>query len=143
MNPVLTEVGTGVAALLAGEQPQPSPVPFVGLIPWALRGLLLIPALQIAGVVATLRQLQRWRLDPERRPSGERAWGLHILLPLIPDLLLALNLIPMLGKRRGYLMLYKPDSSWIVLVCGSLALAWSSMRTRLVLGTKSGSVDKA
>jgi hypothetical protein len=81
--------------------------------------------------------------DPERRPSGGRAWGLHILLPLIPDLLLALNLIPMLGKRRGYLMLYKPDSSWIVLVCGSLALAWSSMRTRLVLGTKSGSVDKA
>ena len=132
MNPVLTEVGTGVVALLAGEQPSSS-IPFVGMIPWMLRGLLLIPALQIVGVVATLRQLRRWRLDPEHRPSGGRAWGVHILLPLIPNLLLALTLIPMLGKRRGYLMFYKPDSSWTVLVCGSFALVWSLMRTGLVL----------
>jgi CubicO group peptidase (beta-lactamase class C family) len=67
-------------------------------IPWALRSQLLIPALQIGGVVATLRLLRRWRLDPKRRPSGGRAWG---LLPLIPNLLVALTLIPMLGKRRG------------------------------------------
>jgi CubicO group peptidase (beta-lactamase class C family) len=132
MMPVLAEFGLGVAALLAGEQPS-SPIPFVGMIPWLLRGLLLIPALQIVGVVATLRHLRRWHLDPEHRPRGGRAWGLHILLPLIPNLLLALTLIPMLGKRRGYLMLYKPDSSWIVWVCGSFALVWSFLRTGLFL----------
>ncbi|MCX6030975.1 MAG: serine hydrolase [Chloroflexi bacterium] len=132
MNPVLAEFGAGVAALLAGDQP--APVPFVRMIPWVLRGQLLIPALQITGVVATLRLLPRWRLDPERRPSGGRKWGLDILLPLIPDLLVALTLIPMLGKRRGYLMLYMPDFSWIAMVCGSFSLVWSFLRTGLVLG---------
>lgn len=134
MMPVLEEFGGDVDALLAGEQPAPAPIPFVGMIPWALRGQLLIPALQIVGVVATLRLLRRWRLDPERRPSGGLEWGLHILLPLIPDLLVALTLEPMLGKRRGYLMLYMPDYSWLAMICGSFALVWSFLRTGLVLG---------
>lgn len=60
--------------------------------------------------------------------------GLHILLPLIPDLLVALTLEPMLGKRRGYLMLYMPDYSWLAMICGSFALVWSFLRTGLVLG---------
>ncbi len=131
MSPVLTEVGTGVAALLAGDQH--APVPFVGMIPWILRGQLLVPALQIAGVVATLRLLRRWRLEPERRPSGGRKWGLHVLLPLVSNLLVVLTLRPLLGKRRGYLRLYMPDFSWIAMVCGSFSLLWSFMRTRLVL----------
>ena len=133
MNPVLSDLGGGVTALLAGEQP--SPVPFVGTIRWMLRGLLLIPFLQVAGVVATLLLIRRWRLEPERRPSGAGMWGPHILLTLIPDLLVALSLIPMLGARRGYLMLYMPDYSWIAMVCGGLALVWSFLRTGLVLRT--------
>jgi hypothetical protein len=131
MNPVLTEVGAGVVALLAGEQP--TTIPFVRLIPWMLRGLLLIPAVQIAGVVATLHPLRRWRLEPERRPSAGRKWGVHVLLPLIPELLAALTLKPLLSKRRGYLLLYMPDYSWIAMVCSSFALAWSFLRTWLVL----------
>jgi CubicO group peptidase (beta-lactamase class C family) len=131
MNPALSDFGGGVAALLAGEQP--SPFPFVALIPWILRSQLLLPALQIAGVVATLRLLRRWRLEPERRPSGRRKWGRHVLLPPIPNLLIALSLIPMLGKRRGYLMLYMPDYSWIAMVCGSFSLLWSVLRTGVVL----------
>lgn len=63
MNPVLSDFGGGVVALLAGEQP--TPLPFVGMIPWALRGLLLIPALQIVGFVTTQRLLRRWRRDPQ------------------------------------------------------------------------------
>ena len=106
MNPVLSDFGVGVAALLAGEQP--APIPFVGMIPWALRGQLLIPALQIASVVATLRLLRRWRQDPDSRLRGGRKRGRYILLPLIPNLLIALTLIPMLGKRRGYLILTCP-----------------------------------
>ena len=56
------------------------------------------------------------------------------MLPLIPNLLIALTLIPMLGERRGYLMLYMPDYSWIAMVCGSFALVWSFLRTGLILG---------
>lgn len=130
-NPILTEAASGAAALLAGEQP--TPVPFIRLMPWMLRAQLLIPVLQMAGVATTLGLLRRWRLDPERRPSGRRKWGLRILLPLIPNLLLALTLRPMLSKRRGYLRLYMPDYSWIARICGSFALAWSFLRTGLVL----------
>ncbi len=133
MNPVLSTFGAGVSALLAGNQP--AKVPFVGMIPWVLRGQLLIPLLQIADVIATLRQLRRWRKVSERRPRGGRAWGLHILLPLIPNLVAALTLRLMLGKRRGYMRLYMPDFSWIAMVCGSFSLLWSFLRTGLVIRT--------
>ncbi len=39
----------------------------------------------------------------------------------------------MLGKRRGYLMLYMSDYSRIATICGSLALVWGFLRTGLVL----------
>ncbi|MFX1411087.1 MAG: serine hydrolase domain-containing protein [Promethearchaeota archaeon] len=136
-NPVLIEFGMNVAALLAGEQY--SPTPFFRVVPWMLRGQLLIPALQVADVAATLRLLRRWRLEPERRPSGGRQWGWHVLLPLIPNLLVALTLKPMLGERRGYLRLYMPDYSWLAMICGSFALVWSFLRTGLVLGALRGS----
>lgn len=131
MNPVFTTVGTRVTALLAGEQPQS--IPFVGLIPWMLRGQLLIPALQLAGVVATLDLLRRWRRQPESRPRGSSALGRFILPSLIPNLLIALTLKPLLGKRRGYLKLYMPDYSWIAMLCGGFAVVWSLLRTGLIL----------
>ncbi len=132
MNPVLADLGNSVAALLAGEQS--TPLPFFHLVPWMLRGQLLIPALQLVGVVATLRQLRRWRQDPMSRPSGGARWQRHLLLPLIPNLLGALSLIPVLGKMRGYLMLYMPDYSWSAIVSSGFALVWSFLRTGLVLG---------
>jgi CubicO group peptidase (beta-lactamase class C family) len=131
MNPVVADFGGGVAALLAGAQP--APTPFFHVVPWMLRAQLLVPALQMLDVVATLRRLRRWRLEPERRPSGGRAWGRHVLLPLIPNLLAALSLLPVLGKTRGFLRLYMPDCTWIARVCGSFALVWSFLRTGLIL----------
>jgi CubicO group peptidase (beta-lactamase class C family) len=53
MNVALTEVGAGAAALLAGAQPDPLRLGII-IIPWALRGLWLIPLLQMLGVTATL-----------------------------------------------------------------------------------------
>ncbi len=75
-----TDMGLGVALRLAGEK-APS-TGWYGVVPWALRGLLLIPVLQIVGVAFTLRRIRRWRHDLDRRPSGARKWALHILLPL-------------------------------------------------------------
>jgi CubicO group peptidase (beta-lactamase class C family) len=133
MTPVLTEVGTGVAMLLAGQQPAPSQFAF---IPWALRGLLLIPVLQIVGVAATLRLLRRWRQDPNSRPSHGRKWGLHILLPLIPNL--SLVAIPIFLQASGllrFLLLFMPDLSWLALICGGFAGIWTFLRTGLILRT--------
>lgn len=129
--PVLTEVGAGAAALLAGRQPAPLEL---GFMPWAMRGLLLIPLLQIIGVGATLRQLRRWRQDPQRRPMRGRMWVLHILLPLIPNLLLTAIPVSLLtsGLIR-FTLLFVPDFSWIALICGGFAGIWSFLRTGLIL----------
>jgi CubicO group peptidase (beta-lactamase class C family) len=126
-----TEFGEGVAKLLAGERSIPNRF---GAVPWALRGLPLIPALQIVGVAVTLRRLLRWHRDPSTHPFGGRKWGRYVLLPLIPDLLVSFPLLGMLGS--GFLkvmLLFMPDVSWIALVCGSFALAWMALRTGLVL----------
>lgn len=139
MVPALTEVASGVTALLAGEQRQPSAVPFSGMIPWALRSLPLIPALQVAGALGTLWMLRRWRLDPDRRPRDRGTLARHLLVPLLSNLLLGLALLrPMLGKRRGYLRLYMPDIHLVAMVSGSFALLWSLVRARLVLRALKG-----
>ncbi len=129
MNPAISDFGTGVAALVAGEQP--APVPFVGLIPWILRAQLLIPAVCLLSAMATLRFL-RIRDAAGSQPLAGRRLSSY-LLPLIPDLAIALTLIPVLSKRRGYLMLYMPDYSRIALICGSLSLSLALLRTGKIL----------
>jgi CubicO group peptidase (beta-lactamase class C family) len=130
-NTALLEVGTGAARLLAGGQADSI---WVSVIPWALRGLLLIPALQIIGVAATLRLSGRWRRDPGSRPSRGRMWGLHILLPLIPNL--SLVAIPISLQASGllpFLLRFGPDFSWLALICGGFAGIWTFLRTGLIL----------
>jgi CubicO group peptidase (beta-lactamase class C family) len=134
MDSALLEVGNGAASLLAGSQAAPKSTS-LDVIPWALRSLLLIPLLQIAGVAATLLILRRWRRDPALRPGGVNLWGRHILLPLIPNLFLAAIPIALLasGLLRS-LMLFMPDISWIALICGGFAGIWAFLRTGLILG---------
>jgi hypothetical protein len=131
MNPVLAEVGQGLALLLAGEKPDPIQL---GFIPWMMRSLLLIPLLQIIGVVTTMRFRCRMQLDPSNETVVGRLLGRHVLLPLIPNLLIALTLIPMLGPLRGFWTLFMPDYSWIALICGGFAGIWAILRTWLVIG---------
>ncbi len=130
-NPVYVELGMQVAALLAGEPYTPTPFP--SLVPWILRGQLLIPAFQAADVVATL-----WLLRGRRRAAAKDKWALAVLLPLVPNLLIALTLKSVLGKRRDYLKLYMPDYSLLATICGGFALPWSILRTGLVLRARKG-----
>jgi CubicO group peptidase (beta-lactamase class C family) len=127
----LDELGLGAARLLAGVRPAPD---WWGASLWLMRGLPLIPLFQVASVATTLRQLQRWRREPALRPTRRRLWMRHVLFPLIPNLLVALTLFPLLGRMRGFVTLFMPDFSWIARICGSLALLWSLVRTGLVLG---------
>ncbi len=130
MKLTLDEVGLGAAQLVAGKRLSPS---VLDAAPWAMRLMLLIPILQIASVAATLGWLRRWQRDPAHHPSSGRMWRQHILLPLIPNLLAALTLIPVLGKMRGWIRLFMPDFSYLAPICGSFALVWSFLRTRLIL----------
>jgi CubicO group peptidase (beta-lactamase class C family) len=130
---VLPEVGDGVAALLGGEPPPPIRL---GFLPWAMRGQLLIPLFQIAGVLATLRLLCRWRRYPPPGSKDAGLWLRHILLPLIPNLSLAaiLGYLHASGLLR-YMRLYMPDLSWIIRIGGGFAGLWAILRTGLVLQT--------
>ena len=136
---VVMEVGEGVAALLAGEQPPPIRL---GFLPWVMRGLPLIPLLQVAGVFFTLRLLRRWRQDPALRPGRGRIWGRHILLPLIPNLSFAaiLAYLRSNGLLR-FMHLYIPDLAWTARISGSFAGIWALLRTGLVLGALGGSLS--
>ncbi len=128
---VLEEVGMGVTALLAGQQPAPIKLDF---IQWIMRLLPLIPVLQIVGVFASLRLIRGWQANPERRPSRERAWGQYILLPLIPNLSLAAILIYLQSSRLiRFLHLFMPDLAWIARISGGSAGIWAILRTGLIL----------
>lgn len=131
MQLTMTEVGAGATALLAGN---PLPPIKLGAVPWIVRGLLLIPVLQLVGVATTLSRLRRWRRDPQQRLGRGHLWGVHLLLPLIPNLLLvALPVYLLLSKLLGFLLLFAPDYSWIALISGGFAGIWSVLRTGLIL----------
>jgi CubicO group peptidase (beta-lactamase class C family) len=131
LNFALEELGAGAADLLAGAQPASFPW---GVIPWMLRGFLLIPVMQIGGVVATLRRLRGWQRDPSVRPGRVRLWLLHILLPIALNLVLVAFALGLLATSlRPMILLFMPDLSWLFLICGGFALVWIFVRTRLIL----------
>jgi hypothetical protein len=131
LNFALEGIGAGAADLLAGAQPASFPW---GVIPWIFRSFLLIPVIQIGGVVATFRRLRRWQLDPSHRPSHIRLWLLHILLPIILNLALVASALGLLATNlRQMILLFMPDLSWLALICGGFALVWIFVRTWLIL----------
>jgi CubicO group peptidase (beta-lactamase class C family) len=133
LPPVMGELGMGVTALLAGQQPAPIKLDF---IQWVFRLLPLIPLLQVVGVVVTLGFLRRWQRDPVHRPGQGRMWRQHILFPLIPNLSLAAILVYL--RSTGlltFLNLFMPDLAWIARVSGSFAAIWAFLRTGLVVRT--------
>lgn len=132
--PVITEeLGMGVTALLAGQQPAPVKLDF---IQWIMRFLPLIPLLQVVGVFVTLRRLRDWRRNPGHRPSGARMAGQHILLPLIPSLTLATLLVYLQSSGLiRFLHLFMPDIAWIARISGGFASVWTFLRTGLMLQT--------
>ena len=128
---VIAEVGEGAAAVLAGSPP---PAIKLGFIPWVMRAQPLLPLLQIAGVVLTLRRLRRWRTRPSLRPRTGVMAMKHLLLPLLPNLSLAA--LPVYLRSSGllrYMDLYMPDFAWLARICGGFAAVWAVVRTGLVL----------
>ena len=132
--PMITEeLGLGVTALLAGQQPAPIKLDF---IQWVMRLLLLIPLLQVVGVATTLHTLRQWVWVPALRPSNVRIWTQHILFPLVPNLSLAAILVFL--RSNGlirFMHLFMPDLAWIARICGGFASVWAFLRTGLMLQT--------
>jgi CubicO group peptidase (beta-lactamase class C family) len=131
MPVIMEEVGMGITALLAGQQPAPVRLDF---IQWVMRLLPLIPLLQLAGIFATLRQSDRLRRASAAHPVKSRMWGPRFLLPLVPNLGLAAALAYM--QRSGLLRffhLFIPDLAWIVRISVGLAGVWAALHAGQVL----------
>jgi len=129
MKMTLDEMGMEAAQRLAGVRPTQT---IFGSLHWGMRGLMLIPIIQLVSLLATLRLLRRWYTRPALRPNRESVWKQHILVSLLPNLFTALTLVPMLGKMRGWLRLFMPDFSWIAMICGSFSLVWIFLSTGLI-----------
>jgi len=136
--PAITEeIGMGVTALLAGQQPAPIKLDFVQ---WVMRLLPLLPFLQVVGVFTTFRELRQWEREPATRPSGGSLWRQHILLPLLPNLTLAGILVYL--RFTGvihFVALFMPDLAWVARISGGFAAIWAALRTGLVLNALSRS----
>jgi CubicO group peptidase (beta-lactamase class C family) len=131
LPPIMGEVGMGVTALLADQQPAPIKLDF---IQWIMRLLPLIPLLQVVGVVVTIGFLNRWQRDPASRPSQGRMWRQHILIPLIPSLSLAGILVYLRSTSLiRFLDLFMPDLALIAKISGVFAAIWISLRTGMML----------
>lgn len=131
LPPITNEVGTGVTALLAGQEASPIRLDFIR---WIMCLLPLIPILQVVGVAFTLRQVRRWRARPSLHPSQKEMRRKYILLPLVPDLSLmgALAYLSSNGLIR-FMDLFMPDLAWIARVSGIFAGAWACLRTGVLL----------
>ncbi len=131
LPPVLGEIGMGLTALLAGQPPPPL---HLGFVPWFYRLLPLLPLVQLAGALATLGMLRRWRHKPALRPSNSRIWGEHLLLPLIPNLSLMAILVYLRSSGLiRFLNVFMPDLAWIARISGGFAGVWALLRTVLTL----------
>jgi CubicO group peptidase (beta-lactamase class C family) len=137
---ILMEVGDRVAALLAGQQPQPIRL---GFVPWAMRALPVLPLLQVADVVLTMRRLSRRHRPSAPVVRGRPSLARQLLFPLIPHLSLAAGF----GYLRStgfirYLDLYNPDVAWIVRFSGRLAAVWAVVRSAFVLAARERAARK-
>ena len=131
INFAMIEVGAGATSLLAGAQPEAVPW---AVVPWSLRLFLIIPVLQMLGIFFTLRTVRRWRKDVSRRPGPIRKWIVYITLPVILNLILVICAVWLLSSGLlKFWLYYMPDLSWLALICGSFALVWIFVRTRLIL----------
>jgi hypothetical protein len=89
--------------------------------------------LQILGVFLALRAVRRWHTDANRRPGSIAKW-LHIVLPAIPNLVLIVcALYFVTGGALKMWLYFMADVTWLTLLCGSFALVWIFVRTRLIL----------
>jgi hypothetical protein len=131
LNFALLGVGEGAATLLAGAKPDPFPW---GVIPWMLRSLLLIPAIQVGGVLRTRRRVRRWQADPASRPGPAKLWLLELALPGALNLGLGASALGLLATNlRPMLRLFMPDLYWLMVLSGGCASLWIVVRTRLIL----------
>ncbi len=115
------------ALMLADVSPQPNSW---GIMPWILHAVLLLPVLQGILIYADQRRLKAWLSGAHTLPGRTRLWLLYIIPQTLVNLLLAVIAVafPASGLLK-FIMLFMGDIASVLILCGTLALAWLVWRT--------------
>ena len=99
-----------------------------------LRLFLVIPILQILGIIFIANKVRRWRRFPTRRPGKPVLYGFYIILAPLPHFILAAAALVLLFMGMGrFMMLFMPDLTWILFISGGISIIWLVLRILLIL----------
>jgi hypothetical protein len=132
----MSGIARGVTSLLLGEEP--ARVESGDLKLMVYYAVLVLAVIQLFGIVWSIRQIRRWRAQPEERPRGWRGIVWQVVVPFVLNLahglVFLVGLPAVFSATLGYLCLYVPDFGYTLIVSGVVALAWGVVRTLLVWG---------
>ncbi len=132
----ISGIANGVTGLLVSKE-LPAFVTRNDFKPTLLKVVLLVGAFQVLGIFWSATLLRRWNAQLERRPRGWLRIALHVVPPLVLNLVWAL--ICLAGLPRfffwplSYLMFEIPDLGYALVLSGAVALAWGVLRPVLVV----------
>jgi hypothetical protein len=119
----MNQIANGVMARLLGVEPPPEPFEQAKVL---LFVFLAVAALQVVGIVRSGVLLRRWRRQPERRPRGVLRIGLHVVVPVVANLLwtvICLVVLPWFSQTPLSTMVVT-DNGLVQVLSGAVALVW-------------------
>jgi CubicO group peptidase (beta-lactamase class C family) len=128
----------GVLSLLRDEAPPDVPMPHHPLLASATLLIAAVTLLMLFSVVWSLATMQRWRTQPDRRPSRRWVPGLRVALSSVFCIGWALGLLlifPALAYPLAPTLLIAPDLGSLIVISSVVALIWGVARPPLTYFT--------
>ena len=126
----MTGIAYGVAGMLIGEDPSTTSS---SRSLWVVYGVVLgILAIQVAGIVRSVRTIRTWRTVPSRRPTGALRIALRVGLPLLVSwswaLLVLVGLPRVIRAPLPAVLMGLPDLGYPLVASAVLAFGWGLAR---------------
>ena len=126
----MTGIAYGVAGMLIGEDPSTTSS---SRSLWVVYGVVLgILAIQVAGMVRSVRTIRTWRTVPSRRPTGALRIAVRVGLPLLVSwswaLLVLVGLPRVIRAPLPAVLMGLPDLGYPLVASAVLAFGWGLAR---------------
>jgi CubicO group peptidase (beta-lactamase class C family) len=127
----MTAIAFGVTSMVMGKEPLPAGS---SAVLWGVYGTVLaILALQIFGIIRSVRTFRKWQTDPQRRPQGGGRTGLVLGIPLAVNLIWAFIILFAVPRKVGVplsvLLMGLPDLAYPLVGSAIVAIGWGVART--------------
>ena len=126
----MTGIANGVAGMLIGEDPSTTSS---SRSLWVVYGVVLgILAIQVAGMVRSVRTIRTWQTVPSRRPTGALRIAVRVGLPLLVSwtwaLLVLVGLPQVIRAPLPAVLMGLPDLGYPLVASAVLAFGWGLAR---------------